>query len=154
MSRPLELPALEPEKNRLIFQLNNNSTLKELKKRLLFCSTTPIKNQNLIVTSVSVIKKKKRKEAPKRKRITLFLATIYPRFAYFFYNTNFYSTFPELILLRTLFHIFFVDFFQSPYSFISFEIVSRQLLFNRAICASIFRLRSNCFLYRLCMNLL
>lgn len=60
VSRPLELLALEPEKNRLILQLNNNSNLKELKKRLIFCSTNPIKNQNLIVTSVSVIKKKEK----------------------------------------------------------------------------------------------
>lgn len=107
MSRPLELLALEPEKNRLILQLNNNSNLKELKKRLMFCSKNPIKNQNLIVTSVSIIKKK-RKESSKRKKITRFLATIYSRFVLttFFYNTNFYSTFPELILLRTLFQIF------------------------------------------------
>lgn len=62
MSRPLELLALEPEKNRLILQLNNNSNLKELKNRLIFCSTTPIKNQNLIVTAVSVIKKKKKEK--------------------------------------------------------------------------------------------
>lgn len=62
VSRPLELLALEPEKNRLILQLNNNFNLKELKKRLIFCSKNPIKNQNLIVTSVSVIKKKKKKK--------------------------------------------------------------------------------------------
>lgn len=106
MSRPLELLALEPEKNRLILQFNNNSNLKELKKRLMFCSKNPIKNKNLIVTSVSIIKKKKRKESSKS--ITRFFATIYSRFVLttFFYNTNFYSTFPELILLRTLFQIF------------------------------------------------
>lgn len=67
VSRPLELLALEPEKNRLILQLKNNSNLKELKKRLIFCSTNPIKNQNLIVTSVSVIKKKKEKNRRKEK---------------------------------------------------------------------------------------
>ena len=61
MSRLLELLVLEPEKNRLIFQLNNNSNLKELKKRLMFCSKNPIKNKNLIVTSVSIIKKKKKR---------------------------------------------------------------------------------------------
>ena len=30
--------SLRTRKNRLIFQLNNNSNLKELKKRLMFCS--------------------------------------------------------------------------------------------------------------------
>lgn len=67
MSRPLELLALEPEKNRLILQLNNNSNLKEFKKRLKFCSKKPIKNQNLIVMSVSVIKKKKKRIVEKKK---------------------------------------------------------------------------------------
>ena len=92
VSRLLELLVLEPEKNRLIFQLNNNSNLKELKKRLMYCSKNPIKNKNLIVTSVSIIKKK-RKESSKRKRISLFLATIYPRFVL----TTFF-----LILISTL----------------------------------------------------
>lgn len=67
VSRPLELLALEPEKNRLIIQLNNNSNLKELKKRLIFCSKNPIKNQNLIVPSAAVIKKKKEKNRRKEK---------------------------------------------------------------------------------------
>lgn len=81
MSRPLELLALEPEKNRLILQLNNNSNLKELKKRLTFCSKNPIKNQNLIVMSVSVRKQKKKRILEKKKNnLTLFLATIYSRF--------------------------------------------------------------------------
>lgn len=60
VSRPLELLVLEPEKNRLILQFNNNFNWKELKKRLIFCSKNPIKNQNLIVTSVFVIKKKEK----------------------------------------------------------------------------------------------
>lgn len=67
VSRPLELLALEPEKNRLILQLNNNSNLKELKKRLIFCSKNPIKNQNLIVPPAAVIKKKKEKNRRKEK---------------------------------------------------------------------------------------
>lgn len=107
VSRPLELLVLEPEKNRLILQLNNNYNLKELKKRLIFCSTNPIKNQNLIVTSVSVIKKKKKRIVEKKKNKSFFSDYILSFcFDDFFYNTNFYSTLPELILLRTLFQIF------------------------------------------------
>lgn len=105
VSRLLELLVLEPEKNRLIFQLNNNSNLKELKKRLMFCSKNPIKNKNLIVTSVSIIKKKRKESS---KSITRFFRNYILSFCFddFFFNTNFYSTFPELILLRTLFQIF------------------------------------------------
>lgn len=72
MSRPLELLALEPEKNRLILQLNNNSNLKELKKRLIFCSKNPIKNQNLIVPPAAVIKKKKKRIVEKKKNNSFF----------------------------------------------------------------------------------
>lgn len=93
-NRPLELLALEPEKNRLIFQLTHNSNLKEFKKRLMFCSKNPIKNQNLIVTSVSVIKKK-RKESSKIKRITLFLSTRYPRFVLTTFFIILISTLPS-----------------------------------------------------------
>jgi len=105
VSRLLELLVLEPEKNRLIFQLNNNSNLKELKKRLMFCSKNPIKNKNLIVTSVSIIKKKKKRIVEKHNS---FFRNYILSFCFddFFFNTNFYSTFPELILLRTLFQIF------------------------------------------------
>lgn len=126
MSLPLELLALEPEKNRLIFHLNHNSNLKELKKRLLFCSTNPIKNKNLIVTSVSVIKKKEKKRIVEKKKNNSFFNDYIPSVCFddFFYNTNFYSTFPELILLRTnSISNILVDFFQSPYFLISFEIV-------------------------------
>ena len=90
VSRLLELLVLEPEKNRLIFQLNNNSNLKELKKRLMFCSKNPIKNKNLIVTSVSIIKKKIKESS---KSITRFFETIYSRFVL----TTFF-----LILISTL----------------------------------------------------
>ena len=124
VSRPLELLVLEPEKNRLILQLNNNYNLKELKKRLIFCSTNPIKNQNLIVTSVSVIKKKKKRIVEKKKNKSFFSDYI-PSFCFddFFYNTNFYSTLPELILLKNSISNILVDFFQSPHFLISFEIV-------------------------------
>lgn len=113
VSRPLELLALEPEKNRLILQLNNNSNLKEFKKRLIFCSTNPIKNQNLIVTSVSVIKKKK--ESSKRKRISLFLATIYSRFVLTTFFIILISTLPSPSLFSLeLYFKYFSGFLRIP----------------------------------------